>query len=87
MALSVLGFLPEDAGDNGLMSVACIVAHLAQIVIDSAVLSKWHVTTPDDKEEPAAEPTADNQELLGQDGRPHTPPDDVPMPVRRVSVV
>eukprot|EP00729_Bicosta_minor_P005400 gene5400-26487_t len=35
IAITVLGFLPADVGDGGLMGIGCIIAHLSQIVIDS----------------------------------------------------
>ena len=41
VALAVLGFLPESAGDQGLMAIPCIVGHLTELVIDSMVVSGW----------------------------------------------
>eukprot|EP00039_Didymoeca_costata_P006648 m.92099 g.92099 ORF g.92099 m.92099 type:complete len:406 (-) comp13337_c0_seq2:909-2126(-) len=38
VSLTVIGFLPESAGDHGLMGVACIVAHLTQIIVDSVII-------------------------------------------------
>ena len=38
-SVTVIGFLPEDAGSEGLMVIACIVAHLSQIVLDSILIS------------------------------------------------
>ena len=44
-AVSVIAFLPAALGDRGLITVPCIIAHLAQIVMDGFLVARWkHVT-------------------------------------------
>jgi hypothetical protein len=31
VALNVVGFLPESSGDKGLLSIACVIGHIAQV--------------------------------------------------------
>ncbi|XP_065185092.1 uncharacterized protein LOC135815693 [Sycon ciliatum] len=41
VALSVLSFFPASLGDQGLMAIPCIIAHLVQIVADAVLISGW----------------------------------------------
>eukprot|EP00117_Sycon_ciliatum_P027660 scpid83563/ scgid22422/ len=41
VALSVLSFFPASLGDQGLMAIPCIIAHLVQIVNDAILVSVW----------------------------------------------
>ncbi len=47
MALTVVAFLPESAGDEGLMAIPCIVGQIAQLFIDSYIASYWAAKTTD----------------------------------------
>mmetsp|Transcript_46650 Transcript_46650/g.146254 ORF Transcript_46650/g.146254 Transcript_46650/m.146254 type:complete len:376 (-) Transcript_46650:80-1207(-) len=47
MALTVLTFLPPDAGQDGLVAIPCIIGHMGQIVIDGFVSSAWAAHTKD----------------------------------------
>jgi hypothetical protein len=47
VALTVVAFLPESAGDEGLMAIPCIVAQMAQLFIDSYLASYWAAKTSD----------------------------------------
>lgn len=39
-ALTVIGFLPDSAGSRDLMGLACIIAYLVVLAIDSLIVSK-----------------------------------------------
>ena len=41
VAVTVIGFLPESAGEQGLMVIPCIISHMSQIFMDAAIVSKW----------------------------------------------
>ena len=41
VALSVISFLPEALGSQGLMALPCIISHFCQIVMDGVVAAKW----------------------------------------------
>lgn len=45
VALALIAALPDEVGNQGLMIVACIVAHFSQILID-AFLSAWLAGRP-----------------------------------------
>jgi hypothetical protein len=40
-AISVIAFLPPALGDRGLITVPCIIAHFAQIIMDGFLVSYW----------------------------------------------
>ena len=39
VSIAVINSLPDSVGDPGLMTIACIIAHLSQIVIDGFLIS------------------------------------------------
>ena len=41
VSIAVISVLPDSVGDEGLMSIACILAHLSQIVLDSFIIGAW----------------------------------------------
>eukprot|EP00164_Ancoracysta_twista_P001714 GFYU01002248.1.p1 GENE.GFYU01002248.1~~GFYU01002248.1.p1 ORF type:complete len:406 (-),score=86.45 GFYU01002248.1:20-1237(-) len=41
VALTILEFLPDSFGEKGLIAIACIVAHLSQILVDSFIVAHW----------------------------------------------
>jgi sodium/bile acid cotransporter 7 len=41
ISVSVLLYLPSDAGDKGLMTLPIIVSHLTQIIADAVIVSLW----------------------------------------------
>jgi hypothetical protein len=47
VALTVVAFLPESAGEEGLLVIPCVVAHIAQLFIDSYIASYWAAKTTD----------------------------------------
>jgi solute carrier family 10 (sodium/bile acid cotransporter), member 7 len=40
-AVAVIALLPGGAGDKGLITVPCILAHFAQIIIDAFIVAYW----------------------------------------------
>jgi sodium/bile acid cotransporter 7 len=48
VALTVVAFLPESAGEEGLLVIPCVVAHIAQLFIDSYIASYWASKTTDE---------------------------------------
>ena len=41
MSIAVITFITPALGEAGLMAVPCIVSHLSQLLIDSAIVSAW----------------------------------------------
>ena len=50
VALSVISFLPEGLGVQGIMALPCILSHFCQIVMDGFIAAKW-ATYVDEEEE------------------------------------
>lgn len=50
-ALKVLRFLTTNVGSRRLMSIVCIIAYLALLVLDSMIVCKWATITEVEKEE------------------------------------
>lgn len=40
VSITIVGFL-GDIGEEGLMTIPCIVAHMAQLFVDSYIASRW----------------------------------------------
>lgn len=40
VSVVVIGFL-DDLGEEGLMTIPCIVAHMSQLFIDAYIASRW----------------------------------------------
>ena len=59
VALSVISFLPELLGSQGLMGLPCIISHFVQIVMDGVVAAKW-AEYVDEKED---DPLVDTQDV------------------------
>ena len=51
VAIAVIQSLPDSVGDGGLMSIACILAHLSQIVIDGFFISALWSDDPEAKKD------------------------------------
>lgn len=41
IAITVLGFLPPAVGEEGVMAIACIIAQLTQILVDSLLIGMY----------------------------------------------
>lgn len=41
VSIAVISALPDSVGDKGLMAIACILAHLSQIVLDAFIIGAW----------------------------------------------
>ena len=41
IAITVLGFLPPAVGEEGVMAIACIIAQLTQILVDSVLIGQY----------------------------------------------
>jgi len=78
VAVTVLSYLPRSYGVGGLATIPCVVGHMSQLFIDSAVASRWGSVpdgrTPDVDPKPApgapgAETEGDNDNVpeLGAD--------------------
>ena len=51
IAITVLGFLPPAVGEEGVMAIACIIAQLTQILVDSMLIGMypgWNDSAADD---------------------------------------
>lgn len=48
VAIAVVDALPASAGDKGLLLLPCLIAHLAQILVDAWVAARWgrHAAAP-----------------------------------------
>jgi len=77
VSIAVISALPDDVGESGLMAIACILAHLSQIVLDAFIIGAW---VKDAKEtevtkNPVVSPTAaddDVESLEPKDGVKYT---------------
>jgi len=54
VAVTVIGFLPDSAGEQGLMVIPCIISHMSQIFMDAYIVSVW--ISSDDTEKAALSP-------------------------------
>lgn len=57
-AVSVISFLPAAVADRGMITVPCIIAHFAQIIMDAFVVSYWKKFKDEKPTAPAAATTA-----------------------------
>ena len=69
-AVSVIAFLPAALGDKGLITVPCILAHFAQIIMDGFVVARWKHVTTEDAGDGGASPAAEE----GAAAAPPAPP-------------
>jgi predicted Na+-dependent transporter len=44
VSLTIVAFLPESAGDAGLLAIPCIIAQFTQMMIDSFIAVRWNET-------------------------------------------
>ena len=64
VSVAVISVVTEDAGEQGLMSIACIIAHISQIIFDSFFVGKWAEMTHEKGAVEALGPDANGQLLL-----------------------
>ena len=81
-AVSVIAFLPAALGDKGLITVPCILAHFAQIIMDGFVVARWKHVTTEDAGDGGASPAAEEVAAAAPPAPPAPPapaaaPDDV----------
>lgn len=60
VSVVVIGFL-DAIGEEGLMTVPCIIAHMSQLFIDAYIASKW----AEDEVEPAPAVVEDDVKMNG----------------------
>jgi predicted Na+-dependent transporter len=63
VSIAVISALPESVGDKGLMAIACILAHLSQIVLDSFIIGAW---VKESQVMPDSTPTGDLSQGTGK---------------------
>jgi sodium/bile acid cotransporter 7 len=49
-AVAVIALLPSSVGDKGLITVPCIIAHFAQIIMDAFIVAYWKKFKDDDND-------------------------------------
>ena len=47
VAVTVISFLPDSAGEQGLMVIPCIISHMSQIFIGAYIVSEWNEASKD----------------------------------------
>lgn len=55
IGIAIVGYLPREFGDQGLMAIPLVLSHLSMILFDACIISIWLKFSPvqeDEEEEP-----------------------------------
>jgi len=50
MAMTIVSFLPPEVGEQGLISIPCILSHLVQVFVDAFICARWANYTDTEQE-------------------------------------
>lgn len=72
IAITVLGFLPPAVGEEGVMAIACIIAQLTQILVDSVLIGQYPGWGDEDGKDDAEEEVEEVEEVEDADNQTTT---------------
>ena len=65
IGIAIVGYLPAEFGDQGLMAIPLVLSHLSMILFDACVISIWLKISPMEEEEDEEKPLLKNAIISG----------------------
>ena len=64
IGMSIVGFLPYQFGDQGLIAIPLVLSHLSMILFDACVISIWLKCSPISEDEEEESPLLKNEAII-----------------------